>query len=411
MDSIDFEKCSFQPDEPGLTLSHFRDDFQPLGNLPCYITHTTPATKSVIDANIHRSALFSGAIKGTGPRYCPSIEDKYVKFPDRPIHPVFLEFEGIDSPSVYLQGLSTSLPEDVQLAYVRTVPGLENADIIQPGYAIEYDFIDPIGMPATLERPEIPGLYAAGQINGTSGYEEAAAQGLIAGANAVRKILDRDPFILRRDQAYTGVLIDDLITRGTAEPYRMFTSRCEYRLLLRYDNADLRLTPLAHDLGLITDERWRRFNQRLDKLASIKNSLDTRHIDNESLGIELDEKTVRTLSEWLRQPSLNLNLLIQQGLIGDGPDSEDKVTIESDIKYWGYIKRQLEEVERIRRLDDFTIPDALDYDKISGLSHEGREKLKRVKPATIGHAGRISGLSPADVALVVVYLKRNSPRT
>jgi tRNA uridine 5-carboxymethylaminomethyl modification enzyme len=408
MDTIDFSNCELQKDEPGLRFSSLHADFEPAGHIPCYITHTTEKTREVIQANIHRSALFSGAIEGTGPRYCPSIEDKYVKFPDRTRHPVFLEFEGIDTPRVYLQGLSTSLPEDVQELYVRTVPGLEKAEIIQPGYAIEYDYIEPLGMPPTLERPEIPGLYAAGQINGTSGYEEAGAQGLIAGANAALKIICEEPFILGRDQAYVGVLIDDLITKGTMEPYRMFTSRCEFRLLLRYDNADIRLTPAGRKLGLVDDRRWEVFQKRRLKLEKTRAQLESTSIDNMTLGIELEEKVARSLTEWLRQPSLNIDDFIRLGLVDMELEEEDKTSIESEIKYAGYIRRQMDEVERVRRMEGQSIPGTFNYDDIPGLSYEGREKLKRIKPHTMGQAGRISGLSPADLALLAVYLRRSS---
>jgi len=406
MDSIDISKCELQQDEPGLCFSNLPPDFEPLGHLPCYITHTTVETKAVITANINRSALFSGAIGGTGPRYCPSIEDKYVKFPDRIRHPVFLEFEGINTPSVYLQGLSTSLPEDVQEAYVHTVPGLENVEILRPGYAIEYDYIEPLGMPPTLERPEVPGLYAAGQINGTSGYEEAGAQGLMAGANAALKIKGGEPFILGRDEAYIGVLIDDLITKGTEEPYRMFTSRCEFRLLLRFDNADLRLTPIGHRIGLVDGHRLRIFQGRLQRLKDAHNTLEGKSIDNETLGIELEGKAARTLAEWLRQPTLDIDDFQRLGLIDLKLGAEDKVSIESEIKYAGYIKRQTDEVERVKRMEGIGIPENFNYDDIPGFSHEGREKLKRIKPHTMGQAGRISGLSPADLALLAVYLRR-----
>jgi tRNA uridine 5-carboxymethylaminomethyl modification enzyme len=358
--------------------------------------------------NLHRSALFSGAITGTGPRYCPSIEDKYHKFPDRISHPVFLEREGADVDEVYLQGLSTSLPEDVQTLYVRTIPGLEKAEIIYPGYAIEYDFAPPIQIMPTFETKRVGNLYLAGQICGTSGYEEAASQGLLAGINLSLKQNGRKPLILDRSQAYIGILADDITTKGTLEPYRMFTSRAEYRLLLRHDNADFRLTKIGREIGLVRDNRWEKFRERERKRGELMDLLESRKYFPVEIGLvsgDDDSSSARvTLKELLRRPNLRINRLFEGGFI-DGHFTRDlRETVEVEIKYEGYLKRQTEQADKMRRWEDFPIDADFDYDSVKGLSIEGHQKFKRVRPLTVGQAGRIEGVRPADIWLLIVHL-------
>lgn len=361
------------------------------GQLPCHVTFTTDATASTIRENIHKSPMYSGVIEGVGPRYCPSIEDKIVKFPDKERHQIFLEPEGISTEEIYVNGFSTCLPIEVQVPLVRTILGCENAEILRPAYAVEYDFSFPTQLHSWLETKPCRNLFCAGQINGTSGYEEAAAQGLMAGINAAQRVKGLDPLILRRDQAYIGVLIDDLVTKGTVEPYRMFTSRAEYRLLLRQDNADLRLSQIGYDLGLLPDRNYRKF------------LLKTESIQREMQRIETTRIGTSTLEQMLRRTEVTY---------GDLPSRDETLSpeviqqVEINVKYEGYIDRQEFEVERFKTLEDKGIPDWLDYDLVPSLRTEARQKLHKIRPATLGQAARISGVSPADVALVMVSMKR-----
>ncbi|NLN19176.1 MAG: tRNA uridine-5-carboxymethylaminomethyl(34) synthesis enzyme MnmG [Firmicutes bacterium] len=380
--------------------------------LPCWVTHTTARTHAIIRKHLHDSAMYSGAIQGPGPRYCPSIEAKLVMFPDKDRHLVFIEPEGVHTHEMYLAGLSTSLPEDIQIEFVRTVPGLERAEITRFGYAIEYDCLDPLELERSLQLKKVKGLFAAGQINGTTGYEEAAAQGLMAGINAVRYIRGEEPVILDRSQAYIGVLIDDLVSKGTAEPYRMMTSRAEYRLLLREDTADRRLTPLGHSLGLISPERFAAFEKKQRQIEAEKARLEAVRVPaNEQTAAFLQAMgstpltQTTNLKELLRRPELNYETLAVLDPEREVLEEETVRVVENDLRYAGYIERQQRQVAAQRRMEERRLPEDIVYSEIGGLSLEAREKLDRVRPQTLGQAARISGVSPADIAVLLVHLE------
>ncbi|WP_026908464.1 tRNA uridine-5-carboxymethylaminomethyl(34) synthesis enzyme MnmG [Paucisalibacillus globulus] len=410
--TIDYSKTEIQPgDDKPQGFSYETKEFI-MDQIPCWLTYTNEFTHQVINDNLGLSAMYSGAKRGTGPRYCPSIEDKIVRFHDKPRHQVFLEPEGRDTEEVYVQGLSTSLPESVQHEIVRSVPGLENAEIMRPGYAIEYDSIVPTQLWPTLELKEIPGLFSAGQINGTSGYEEAAAQGIMAGINAAAKVLGKDPVILDRSQAYIGVLIDDLVTKGTKEPYRLLTSRAEYRLLLRHDNADLRLTDIGYQLGLISEERYQAFDmkkqlvedekKRLRKI-SIKPTPEVQRMLEGANATPLKEPM--KAYDLLKRPELNYSSIESVIEKVENLPTDVKEQVEIQIKYEGYIKKANEQVERMLKMEDKKIPEDIDYEAISGLATEARQKLKLVQPLSVGQASRISGVNPADISILLVYIE------
>lgn len=409
--SIDFSGLEVQHgDEPVVPFSY--DTEEPLKNKAvCHVSWTNDATKQVILENIHRSPLYGGQIEGVGPRYCPSIEDKVVRFPDKPRHQLFIEPCGLDTEEMYLQGMSSSLPEDVQVAFYHTIPGLERAQIMRTAYAIEYDCCDPLQLSATLEFRDWPGLYGAGQFNGSSGYEEAAAQGFVAGVNAALKVQGKEPFVLDRASSYIGTLIDDLITKGASDPYRMMTSRSEYRLVLRQDNADERLTPLGRQLGLISDRRWEKFQaKQAQKQAELKRVQSTTLPPSETLNQILVSRgtsplsTGAKLADLLKRPQITYQDL--EPVDKDRPQYSTAVfeIVEIELKYEGYIKRQLADIEEARRLEKKKLPRDVDYSQIKGLRLEAGEKLNKVRPENIGQAGRISGVSPADISVLLIWL-------
>lgn len=409
--SIDFTNLEVQRgDEPIVPFSY--DTEEPLENKAvCHVSWTNDETKQVILENIHRSPLYGGQIEGIGPRYCPSIEDKVVRFPDKPRHQLFIEPCGLDTEEMYLQGMSSSLPEDVQVAFYHTIPGLEHAQILRTAYAIEYDCCDPLQLSATLEFRDWPGLYGAGQFNGSSGYEEAAAQGFVAGVNAARKVQGKEPFVLDRASSYIGTLIDDLITKGASDPYRMMTSRSEYRLVLRQDNADERLTPLGRELGLISDRRWEKFQRKQEqKQAELKRVQKTTLPPSQELNHILVSRgtspltTGAKLADLLKRPQITYMDL--EPVDKDRPPYSTAVfeAVEIELKYEGYIKRQRADIEEARRLERKRLPQDVDYSAIQGLRLEAGEKLNKVKPENIGQAGRISGVSPADISVLLIWL-------
>ncbi|KJE27829.1 tRNA uridine 5-carboxymethylaminomethyl modification enzyme GidA [Geobacillus kaustophilus] len=411
--TIDYSKTEIQPGDKEPRAFSYETTKYITDQLPCWLTYTTEETHRIIDENLHLSPMYSGMIKGTGPRYCPSIEDKVVRFHDKPRHQIFLEPEGRKTEEVYVQGLSTSLPEHIQRKLLETIPGLEKAQLMRAGYAIEYDAIVPTQLWPTLETKLVKNLYTAGQINGTSGYEEAAGQGIMAGINAAHRALGREEIILSRSDAYIGVLIDDLVTKGTNEPYRLLTSRAEYRLLLRHDNADLRLTELGYRIGLISEERYQKFLAKKEAIEREKKRLQTviikptpqvQEVIREAGGSELKDG-IRA-ADLLRRPEMTYEHIRKLAPADEEIAPEVAEQVEIQIKYEGYIQKSLQEVERLKKMENKKIPEDIDYDAIQGLATEARQKLKQVRPLSIAQASRISGVNPADISILLVYLEQ-----
>ncbi|MCR1955053.1 tRNA uridine-5-carboxymethylaminomethyl(34) synthesis enzyme MnmG [Clostridioides mangenotii] len=412
-DSIDFSVMQIQEGDEKITPFSFMNDNLEIKQEPCFLTRTTEDTKEVIMNNLNRSAMYSGEIDSTGARYCPSIEDKVVRFNDKSSHQLFIEPEGINTKEMYVQGISTSLPYEVQVEMYRTIKGFENCKIMRPAYAIEYDCVDPTQLKINLEIKGVENLFSAGQFNGTSGYEEAASQGLMAGINAVRKIEGKEPFILDRSEAYIGVLLDDLVTKGTNEPYRIMTSRAEYRLYLRQDNADMRLTEKGYEAGLVTDERYQRFLNKKEQVKQEFDRLKTDRVTPKEVNDQLEKlnaspiKVGISLYEFLKRPEVNYELIER---IGKGPSydvsNEVKNQCEVMTKYEGYIDKQLKQIDQFKKLENKKLNEDLDYSSIDGLKIEARQKLDEIKPISIGQASRISGVSPADISVLLIYLEQ-----